>query len=105
MDTKEVYEALDKRLDKVETKISKVEEKIDKVVDTLGEINSTLAAQHVSLKEHIRRTGVAEDNIAMIRKDLEPIKTHVNRVSGALKLIGVVCAIVGAIAAVADALH
>lgn len=88
MDTKDVYSALDKRLDKVESKI-------DKVVDTLGKINSTLAAQHESLKEHMRRTGVAEDNIALIRSDLKPIQVHVNMVSGVLKAIGVIGTIVG----------
>jgi tetrahydromethanopterin S-methyltransferase subunit G len=89
---------IDKRLDKQEAKL-------DQVIDTLSRIDSTLAAQHESLEDHIRRTNVAEENIDLIRKDLKPIQNHVSMVKGAMKLIGVVCAIVGAIAAVAAVFH
>lgn len=69
----------DKRLERIESKL-------DDTNDHLSAIDSTLAAQHVSLREHIRRT-------ALIEKELAPIKTHVNRVEGALKLISVAAAL------------
>lgn len=68
----------------------RIENKLDKVVEHIGSIDATLAAQHVSLTEHIRRTNLLEQEIA-------PIKKHVNMVSGALKLILILAAIGGGI--------
>lgn len=65
----------DKRLERIETKL-------DDIGDHLGQINVTLAAQHVSLKEHIRRT-------ALLEQEMKPVKKHVYMVNGALKLLGV----------------
>jgi septal ring factor EnvC (AmiA/AmiB activator) len=65
-----------KRVDRIEAKVDKIDERLDS-------IDKTLAAQHVSLKEHIRRTELLEADVA-------PIKTHVSKIEGALKLIGVV---------------
>lgn len=70
----------------MEDKLERIECKIDKVVDHLGSIDVTLAAQHASLKEHIRRTELLEQEVA-------PIKTHVNMISGGLKLIGLLAAL------------
>jgi hypothetical protein len=66
-------------------RVIRIEEKLDRVVDHLGSIDTTLAAQHVSLKEHIRRSDLLE-------AQLEPIKVHVNMVSGVLKFIGLLAA-------------
>lgn len=62
-------------------KLERIEVKIDSLHDRLHNVDTTLAAQHVSLKEHIRRTGILEGQI-------EPIKKHVAMVEGALKVIG-----------------
>lgn len=77
----------DKRLERIEAKV-------DDVSDHLSSIDTTLAAQHVSLREHMRRT-------ALLEKELAPIKNHVLMVKGALKLVGVLAA--GA--ALAESLH
>jgi hypothetical protein len=69
---------MDKRFDKLE-------EKIDKIVDKVGEINTTLAAQHVTLEEHIRRTELLEGEIL-------PIKKHVTIVNAFMKLLGLLVA-------------
>lgn len=74
----------DKRLERIEVKI-------DDMADHLGSIDTTLAAQHVSLKEHIRRTKVLEDQII-------PIKKHVDMVKGALALITLAATVAGIIA-------
>lgn len=68
-----------KRLDRIETKI-------DDVSEHLSEINTTLGAQHVSIKEHIRRCNLLEE-------ELKPIKAKVNMVEGALKLITLAAAL------------
>lgn len=65
----------DKRLERMEVKL-------DDISDHLGSIDITLSAQHVSLKDHIRRT-------ALLEQELRPIKKHVDMVAGALKLLGV----------------
>ena len=64
----------DDRADRIETKI-------DKIIDQIGEINSTLAAQHISLELHIKRTNILEDKII-------PIETSRNEIRGIIKLGG-----------------
>ncbi len=68
----------------------RVEAKIDKVHERLSSIDATLAGQHVSLVEHIRRTSILETK-------LEPVEKHVDMVHGALKLIGLVAMLGGII--------
>jgi hypothetical protein len=62
--------------------------KLDKVYDKLQNIDVTLAAQHETLKDHIRRTEILEVK-------LEPVEKHVNMVNGAIKFIGLVGIIIG----------
>ena len=67
------------------------DDKLVKIYERLNSIDTTLAAQHVSLREHIRRTEILEEK-------LQPVEKHVAMVDGALKLlgvIGIVAAIVG----------
>lgn len=71
-------------------KLNRIEEKLDDTNDHLASIDVTLAAQHVSLKEHIRRTTILE-------QEIRPIKKHVDMMNGALKLIGVLALIAGII--------
>jgi hypothetical protein len=68
--------------------IKRFEDKLDKVVDDIGEIKITLSSQHVSLKEHMRRTSILEESI-------KPLEKHVSMVNGALKLIAVLAMIAG----------
>ncbi len=69
-------------------RLERIENKIDDVSDHLGSIDVTLAGQHISLKEHIKRT-------TMLEKELAPIKKHVYMVQGALALITASGAIIG----------
>ncbi len=73
-------------------RLKRMEDKIDKVVDSVHEINITLAAQHISLETHIKRTNILE-------KKLEPVERHVSMVQGAIKLIMIVSAIAAAVVA------
>lgn len=76
---------------------SRLENKIDKLDDRLCSIDVTLAAQHVSLKEHMRRTQLLEEDVA-------PIKVHVAMIQGGLKLISLIGLSVGFIAAIVEIL-
>lgn len=71
--------------------------KIDKIDTHLDKINDTLIEQHGTLKEHILRTEINEENIALLRKDIEPVKKHVWMVQGALKILGSLSVIGGII--------
>lgn len=63
-------------------RLERIEKKLDDSNEHLSAIDSTLAAQHVSLRDHMRRT-------ALIEQELRPIKAHVSRVEGALKLLAI----------------
>lgn len=82
--------------------MQRIEEKIDalgeKLTTKISSIDATLAAQHVSLKDHIRRTEILEDDIA-------PIKKHVAMVHGALKLLGTIAVAATAIEAIIALIH
>lgn len=67
---------------------------LEKIFNKLHTIDITLAAQHESLKDHMRRTELLE-------KDLEPVKKHVFMVNGAIKLIS----IIGVLAAIIEVIH
>lgn len=71
----------------MDTRFDKLDQKIDKIVDKQGEMAVILAAQHESLKQHMRRTALLEDAI-------EPIKRHVYMINGGLKLIGAIAIVV-----------
>jgi hypothetical protein len=72
--------------------IERLEGKVDKLDERLDSIDKTLAAQHVSLDIHIKRSDALE---ALV----QPIQKHVSMVEGALKLVGVVATIAGLIVA------
>lgn len=70
--------------------IQRIEDKLDRLQDKLSSIDSTLAAQHVSIAEHIRRTNILEN-------DLKPVKRHVTMVEGVLKFLGALAMVAGLI--------
>lgn len=73
-------------------RLERIEQKLDDSNDHLVSIDITLAAQHVSLKEHVRRTRLLEEAIV-------PIKKHVNMVEGAVKLLMTIGVILSALVA------
>lgn len=60
---------------------SRVLNKLDEMDKRIDSIDITLAKQHVSLEEHIKRTNLLE-------MKLEPIDTHVKSVNAVLKFAG-----------------
>jgi hypothetical protein len=69
----------DDRLDRIETKI-------DHIIDRVGSIDTTLATQHISLTEHMRRTALLEEAI-------KPLVKHDTMTMGFIKLIVLVATI------------
>lgn len=61
-----------------DTRFDRLEVKLDKVIDKLSAIDSTLASQHVTLVEHIRRTVILEEAI-------KPLQKQSNRFQGVIK--------------------
>ena len=68
--------------------------KTDKIFDRLNSIDKTLAGQHETLKEHIRRTEILEHRV-------EPLERSSNMLEGAMKFI----ALTGILATMAEAIH
>lgn len=66
-----------------DTRLTRIEDKIDRLTDKVASIDTTLSSQHMVLEEHVRRTNLLEEQI-------KPIEKHVNMVTGALKLIGLI---------------
>lgn len=69
-------------------RLERIEVKIDDVSDRIGSIDATLAAQHVSLELHIKRTNLLEEKLA-------PVERHVAMLNGALKLLGILAVLGG----------
>lgn len=65
----------------------RIESKLDKVADDINGIKVTLAAQHVTLDEHIKRTAQLENRV-------DPIEKHSNMWIGALKFLAVASLVV-----------
>lgn len=66
----------------------------ESIASDITEIKVILAKQEVSLDTHIKRTNLAEENIALVREELEPVKDHVKMVNNIFKLIGFISVII-----------
>ena len=73
-------------------------ELLDKIGEDISELKITAAKQEENIKEHIRRTELAEENLEIIRKEIQPLKEHVIAINGVLKIIGVISIIIGSAA-------
>ena len=69
-------------------KLDRIESKIDDISDHLASVDVTLKGQHITLKEHMRRTELLE-------KDLAPIKKHVYMIQGAIAFITILATAIG----------
>lgn len=78
-----------------------MEKKLDKIADDMADIKIDIAEIRKDINYHIMRTDIAESRIEMLRNELRPVEVHVERMNGALKLLGVLSLIAGLIAAVA----
>lgn len=70
-------------------------EVLDKISEDVSDLKVTIAKQEENIKEHIRRTELAEENLDLIRKEMQPLKEHVIAINGVLKSIGIISIIIG----------
>ena len=71
---------------------------LDKIGEDVSELKITSAKQEENIKEHMRRTELAEENLKMLRTEIEPLKQHVIAINGVLKIIGVISVVTGSAA-------
>lgn len=69
-------------------RLERIEKKIDDSNDHLVSIDITLAEQHITLREHMRRT-------ALIEQELRPIKKHVSLMNAGAKIITLIATLLG----------
>lgn len=62
--------------------LDRIENKLDLISDRLNNVDVTLASQHVSLADHIRRTELLEIAVAPLTKE-----SHM--IHGVLKAVGI----------------
>lgn len=79
----------------------KLKDFLEKQDNQLEEIRITLVKQEQNLKSHMRRTRLLEENVALLRREFNPIKTHVAVVNGITKAFFGFLTIVGTGAAIA----
>ncbi len=84
---------LKEALDKLEMKVDRLDQRLQDISSKHMEVH---LANKSSLEEHIYRTELNEENIALLREEIKPLEKNVAMVHGALKLIGLV-ATLGAI--------
>lgn len=70
-------------------RLIRIEQKLDDQNDHLSSMAVTLAEQHVSLEEHMRRTSIIEE-------DMKPIKAHVTLMNNIAKIVTFIVTILGA---------
>jgi hypothetical protein len=68
---------------------------LDKISEDVSELKITVAKQEENIKEHIRRTEIAEQNLEIIHNEIRPLKEHVIVINAVLKGIGVISIIIG----------
>lgn len=70
---------------------------LGKIQEDISEIRQILARQEESLKLHIYRTELAEENINLLRKQVEPVKKHVDFINNLGKIVLVAAALATAL--------
>jgi hypothetical protein len=77
----------------------RVHDRLDKIDGCLIKIDKTLIRQEETLKHHVFRTDLAEQRLDKMEVAMEPVKAHVRRTDGALKLLGIISVVSGLAAA------
>jgi hypothetical protein len=77
----------------MEDQFKRLENKLDYLSEAQVDMSITLASQHETLKEHMRRTELLEEHI-------QPIREQHYMIAGALKLIGLFATVAGAVSAI-----
>lgn len=54
--------------------LTRVEDKLDEHTKILASVDKTLAVQALQLEQHIKRTDLAEENMKMLRQEVQPLQ-------------------------------
>lgn len=65
---------MENRFDKLEVKVDRLDARLDSIDINLVEQNGILAAQHESLKEHMKRSDMLEAKVLPIEKFHDRVK-------------------------------
>jgi len=68
--------------------LEKLYDKQEKMSEDMSDIKVILGKQEENIAHHIKRTDLLEENIKLLKEEISPVKEHVHRAEGALKLIG-----------------
>jgi hypothetical protein len=75
--------------------INKIDVKVDRLDQRLDDASSIQAKNTVILEEHQRRSLANEKSVELIREEMKPVRTHVDRVEFIFKIIGFLTTAVG----------
>jgi regulator of replication initiation timing len=78
-------------------------DKLEKIEDHIGKQEVNLGRLTVSVEEHVKRSNLLEENITILRSELEPVKASVNKIDGAIKFVLLV--VIPLVAAVITTMH
>lgn len=70
---------------------------LNKIKDDINDIKTSQQLMAKDIAHHIKRTDLAEENLTLLRKEIEPLKKHVTMAEGAIKFIGIVSTVLGII--------
>jgi len=80
-------------------RLDELGEKMDGMNVHMGRIDQTLVKNASDIEHHIRRTDALEAIVQTVEADVEPIKTHVDRIQTVSKFVvwvgGAIAAVLG----------
>lgn len=59
---------------------------VDQIKKSLANVDKTLALQHMSLGEHMRRSQANEEAIEILKNELKPVVEHVISIKTVIKV-------------------
>lgn len=75
--------------------IERLDTNIDIIKTDIGEQKVILAKQEANIGEHMRRSDAIEKHVEILEAAVTVVKTKINYVEGALKLLGVIGIVIG----------
>lgn len=79
---------LDNRLDMLHVTVEKLDTRLDS-------IDKTLVKNDANLENHMYRTELLEKEVSSVKLSVIPLKTHVDRIDGGLRLLGLISLVAG----------
>ena len=81
--------------------IMKVADRLNEVREDVSTIKVTLERNTASLEHHVRRTDIAEANLALLRAEVKPLQDWHTTIANLLKLVAASATVLAILAAAA----